>query len=69
MRTRNLSTYGLVTDRTHDNLKAAGWRPYRAAWGGLLWLDPRTGKGYTDSQAEAIRLDRLTPHYTFIPRY
>lgn len=65
MRTRTLSTFGVVTDRTPTDLASWGWKLLGSdPWLGL-WVDPRTGIRWAISQAEAIRRDRLTPRYAF----
>lgn len=61
---RVVETLGVVTDKTPENLLAAGWRCYGGFWCGR-WFDPRTGIAYAISQAEAIRRDRLPPRYRF----
>jgi hypothetical protein len=57
-----------VTDKTPAHLIAHGWRASSTDWFLALWTDPRTGVGYSISQAASIQADRETPRYEFTRR-
>ncbi len=64
-RPKELNTKGVVTDMTPNDLITSGWSSQNISSYEGLWIDPRTGRTYTITEAAAIRLDRLTPRYQF----
>ncbi len=65
MRVKTLSTLGLVTDRTAQNLRDFGWQLAGKDEHRDNWIDPSTGRAYKIGEAEAIRLNRFPSRYRF----